>query len=92
MDDEHLNSISRVIEFMNVSRVAFYKHKTQEVLKDAGILFSRPGKYGKTVWWSYKRLVLGWMVKNPKFFMIGSQSEKTTHVEQSMRKTLLDKQ
>ncbi len=76
MDEEHLNTISRVIEFMNVSRKTFYAHDTQERLKEAGLLFSRPGKYGKTVWWSYKRLILGWMVKNPQFFMSGLLSKE----------------
>ena len=92
MDDEHLNSISRVIEFMNVSRTTFYAHDTHERLKEAGVLFSRPGKYGKTVWWSYKRLILGWMSRYPDFFMKPSQSEKTTNVGQSMRKTSVAKQ
>lgn len=75
-DDELLPSISSILQFMGVCRTVFYKCHTLQALEAEGIIFSRPGKYGKIRRWSYKRLIMSFLVKHPDFFMKKNTQKK----------------
>lgn len=60
-DPEYLGSITEIIEFTGIPRTSFYCNGYAENLKKSAYLFSRQGKYGRQIHWSYKRLILVWL-------------------------------
>jgi len=63
-DPEYIRSLTRIIEFTGIPRKTFYRRGYVKKLKESGYVFCRTGKYGLKVYWSYKRLILAFMVEN----------------------------
>jgi hypothetical protein len=62
-DNERLNSLGEIITFTGIPRRTFYHCGYAQKLRDSGYLFHRRGAYGKTVYWSYKQLIIAWMAE-----------------------------
>jgi hypothetical protein len=62
-DPEYLGSITQIMDFAGIPRTSFYCNGYADHLKKSAYLFSRPGRYGKTIHWSYKRLILVWLAE-----------------------------
>ena len=61
-DPEYLGSMTRIIEFTGIPRRTFYANGYAKALKKSSYVFQRQGYYGQKIYWSYKRLILAWMV------------------------------
>lgn len=62
-DPEMLKSMGDIIDFTGIPRATFYAAGHADHLKNSGYIFQRPGKYGLTITWSYKRLILAWLTE-----------------------------
>jgi len=65
-DPEYLGSLSEILAYTGIPRRTFYRDGHMKALKESRYVFSRVrrGKYGRTVYWSYKRLILAWLAEN----------------------------
>jgi len=65
-DPEYLGSLSKIIDFTGIPRKTFYRSGYMKLLRSSGYVFSRErgGKYGQTIYWSYRRLILAWLAEN----------------------------
>lgn len=62
MPNERLDSIKQIANFLGVSISYFYK-KVKPKLEESGVLFTRPGPYGRRIYYTYKRLLLAWQIE-----------------------------
>ena len=62
-DDEVLMGIEKICRFMGISKSYWYRHKIWKRLDKSGILFKKPGLYGRDNYYSHKRLILAWMIE-----------------------------
>ena len=72
--NETLRSIGEIIAYTGIPKRTFYQKGYAKKLKESGYVFKRRGRYGKTISWSYKRLILAWLAEN--FFNIPQKDEK----------------
>jgi len=63
-EPERLDSMGEIIKFTGIPRRTFYSSGYADNLKKSAYIFSRVGRYGRKIYWSYKRLILAWMVEN----------------------------
>jgi len=63
--DDRLEGIGRIIEFCGIPPGTFYRAGYIDKLLNSRYIFARPGPmYGRPIWWSYKNLIICWLVDN----------------------------
>jgi hypothetical protein len=62
LSDERLDTTAEIAKFLGVSR-SYFNEKVKHRLESSGILFTRPGYYGKSVFYTYKRLLMAWLIE-----------------------------
>jgi predicted DNA-binding transcriptional regulator AlpA len=61
---DYLRGMDEIIPFTGISRSTFYRKGYDKLLKNSRYIFHRRGRHGRTIWWSYKNLILVWLTEN----------------------------
>lgn len=59
---DRLDTAQEIAKFLGISR-SYFNDKVKQRLEESGILFTRPGYYGKSVYYTYKRLLMAWLIE-----------------------------
>lgn len=62
-DPEMLEGMDAIIRYCGFSRRTWYAKRLHEKLKDSRYVYTRPGSYGNTYYWTYKRLLLAFLAE-----------------------------
>jgi hypothetical protein len=63
-DPELLANMNEIIEFTGIPRRTFYDRGYAKNIKESTYVFCRTGRYGRKIYWSYKRLIMAWSIDN----------------------------